>query len=44
MVTRAIGLDISSAREGSKSELLIYLDEPSVPTSDKNVSLLPYWQ
>eukprot|EP00267_Zea_mays_P054664 XP_020407920.1 zinc finger BED domain-containing protein RICESLEEPER 2-like [Zea mays] len=34
----------SSATEGSKSELLIYLDEPNVPTSDKNFSLLPYWQ
>jgi hypothetical protein len=34
----------SSATEGSKSELLIYLDEPNVPISDKNFSLLPYWQ
>jgi hypothetical protein len=34
----------SSATEGSKSELLIYLDEPNVPSSDKNFSLLRYWQ
>jgi hypothetical protein len=34
----------SSATEGSKLELLIYLDEPNVPSSDKNFGLLRYWQ
>jgi hypothetical protein len=34
----------SSDIEGSKSELIIYLDEPNAPTSDKNFTLLRYCQ
>ena len=34
----------SSATESSKSELLIYLDEPNVSVEEKNFNLLNYWK
>lgn len=34
----------SNATEGSKSELLIYLDEPNVPINDKDFKLLDFWK
>jgi hypothetical protein len=34
----------SSATDSSKSELLIYLDEPNVSVEEKNFNLLNYWK
>jgi len=34
----------SNAKESSKSELLIYLDEPNVSLDDSTFNLLNYWK